>query len=250
MPTTDQVVAAIAAAYRRDATFGTFVRLAAATGARRGELCALKWGAIDLDRGTLRIDASAYVEPGVGVLTKATKNHSVRDVSLDTETVEPDARSGSRRSSRHRAHVDHRAPEPQVPRRGTCKGACPGEADPTTRGWRFNDAFNDAAGRVQRTCRSAPHGPATATRARRPNRWAGCYAHETCHRPKPPAASCRPPNRTARRSTANGSVATHIEPSAPAPCGRGVLRALYTLVDGCHGLRGSRLCISGGAGAM
>ena len=87
MPTTDQVVAAIDAAYRRDPKFGTFVRLAAATGARRGELCALRWGSIDLDRGSLRIVASAYVEPGVGVLTKATKNHSVRDVNLDAETV-------------------------------------------------------------------------------------------------------------------------------------------------------------------
>ena len=88
MPTTDQVVAAIDAAYQRDKTFGAFVRLAAATGARRGELCALRWGSIDLDRGKLRIDASAYFQPGVGVLTKSTKNHSVRDVSLDAETVQ------------------------------------------------------------------------------------------------------------------------------------------------------------------
>ena len=35
---------------------------------------------------------------------------------------------------------------PQVPRRGTCKGACPGEAAPTTPRPGFNDAFNDAPG--------------------------------------------------------------------------------------------------------
>ena len=38
----------------------------------------------------------------------------------------------------------------RVPRRGTCKGACPGEAGSTTAGRRFNDAFSDAVARLQR----------------------------------------------------------------------------------------------------
>lgn len=88
LPTTEQVLAAIDAAYARDETLGTFVRLAAATGARRGELCALRWSAIDLEGATLRIDSSAYFEPHVGVLPKSTKSHSVRNVSLDAMTVD------------------------------------------------------------------------------------------------------------------------------------------------------------------
>ena len=53
---------------------------------------------------------------------------------------------------------------PQVPRRGTCKGACPGEANGTTPGWRFNDAFNDAAAGFQRRARTARRRPATPDR--------------------------------------------------------------------------------------
>ena len=43
---------------------------------------------IDLDGATLRIDSSAYFEPHVGVVPMSTKNHSVRNVSLDARTVD------------------------------------------------------------------------------------------------------------------------------------------------------------------
>ena len=112
LPTTEQVLAAIDAAYERDETFGMFVRLAAATGARRGELCALRWSAIDLDGATLRIDSSAYFEPHVGVVLKSTKNHSIRNVSLDAMTVDALRHHRSRmveRAALTDASLDHSA---------------------------------------------------------------------------------------------------------------------------------------------
>ncbi|MGC8513797.1 MAG: tyrosine-type recombinase/integrase, partial [Acidimicrobiales bacterium] len=64
-----------------------FVRLALATGARRGELCALRWRDVDLSRGEVRI-GRAIVEAGGVVTEKDTKTHQVRRVSIDPGTVE------------------------------------------------------------------------------------------------------------------------------------------------------------------
>ena len=93
-------------------SFGMFVCLAAATGARRGELCALRWSAIDLDGATLRIDSSAYFEPHVGVVLKSTKNHSIRNVSLDAMTV--DALRTHRSRMAERADLTEASLEPSA----------------------------------------------------------------------------------------------------------------------------------------
>ncbi len=64
-----------------------FFRLAIASGARRGELCALRWRDLDLQLGIVRIGRS-IVEAG-GVLTeKDTKTHQIRGVSIDPTTRE------------------------------------------------------------------------------------------------------------------------------------------------------------------
>lgn len=64
-----------------------FVRLAAVTGARRGELCGLRWRNVDLDRGVLHI-AGALAQVGNEVFEKGTKTHAERTLTLDTRTVE------------------------------------------------------------------------------------------------------------------------------------------------------------------
>jgi integrase len=87
MPTADGVMRAMAEADRMSPAIGMFVRLAAATGARRGELVALTWGKIDIDSGTVRIDKSAYSPAGGGTALKDTKNHTRRSVGIDAETV-------------------------------------------------------------------------------------------------------------------------------------------------------------------
>ncbi|HUY08218.1 MAG TPA: tyrosine-type recombinase/integrase [Candidatus Dormibacteraeota bacterium] len=58
LPTPQQVVALLKAATGRYPDFGCFLRLAAVTGARRGELCALRWSDLDLDAGLLAISRS------------------------------------------------------------------------------------------------------------------------------------------------------------------------------------------------
>ncbi len=63
-----------------------FIRLAAATGGRRGELCALRWFDLDLGVGVLVI--SRNLDPaGEGWIEKYTKTHQARRLSLDTTTL-------------------------------------------------------------------------------------------------------------------------------------------------------------------
>jgi integrase len=60
-----------------------WLRLALATGARRGEELALRWSAVDLKAGTVRIAASLNEDRTV----KTTKTNKVRVVALDRATV-------------------------------------------------------------------------------------------------------------------------------------------------------------------
>lgn len=61
-------------------------RLALATGARRGELCSLRWRDVDLDAGTVSVERSV-TQLGTEVIMSDTKNHERRTVSIDAGTV-------------------------------------------------------------------------------------------------------------------------------------------------------------------
>ncbi len=65
-----------------------FLRVAAATGARRGELCALRWADVDLAGRSLAICHSMAHTRSRGVVEKDTKSHAERRLSLDPGTVE------------------------------------------------------------------------------------------------------------------------------------------------------------------
>lgn len=78
--------------------------LAAATGAHRSELVALRWPDIDLGAGSLSISRGIVFGPD-GLVEKGTKTHSARRVSLDPRTVD--------------ALRDHR--ERMTVRAGTCR---------------------------------------------------------------------------------------------------------------------------------
>jgi len=80
-PTVDEVRALVAAAERRDPVLAALVMLAAIIGARRGELCALRWTDVDLGAGTVRISRSVMDLPG-RVEEKSTKTHQERTVAL------------------------------------------------------------------------------------------------------------------------------------------------------------------------
>jgi integrase len=81
-PDTATVQKLIYAAEQRDHVLGVAIALAAITGARRGELCALRWSDVDWERRTLRIERSLTVinrEATEG----PTKTHSRRDIAID-----------------------------------------------------------------------------------------------------------------------------------------------------------------------
>ncbi len=81
-PSPEDVQAMIATADQNDPDMATFIALAAVTGARRGELCGLRWGDVDFDRATLTIERSVAVVSGRWV-TKGTKTHAGRVLALD-----------------------------------------------------------------------------------------------------------------------------------------------------------------------
>jgi integrase len=67
---------------------GVFLQLAATTGARRGEICALHWEKVDFERGTITIARTVVDGINGELIEKDTKTHSVRRVALDPTTVQ------------------------------------------------------------------------------------------------------------------------------------------------------------------
>src|SRR5437870_3263338 len=62
-PSAETVAQLIDAAYEDDPALGAFLWLATITGARRGELCGLRWSAVDLDDGSLLIERAIVHGP-------------------------------------------------------------------------------------------------------------------------------------------------------------------------------------------
>jgi integrase len=85
-PTPEQVARLLAAAEERDPDLAVYLRLAAVTGARRGELCALKWSDVDLDDGEVLI-ARSLALGAHEVVEKETKTYRSRRIALDSGTV-------------------------------------------------------------------------------------------------------------------------------------------------------------------
>lgn len=65
---------------------GSLVFAAATTGARRGELCGLRWRDLDLEAATMTI-ARSISDAGRQVEVKDTKTHQARRIALDQATV-------------------------------------------------------------------------------------------------------------------------------------------------------------------
>jgi len=87
VPTPEQLSALVKAADAVDPVLATAVALAALTGARRGELVALKWSDIDLGAGRVKIARSLTVARGEQH-TGPTKTHQSRDLALDSVCLE------------------------------------------------------------------------------------------------------------------------------------------------------------------
>jgi integrase len=65
---------------------GSLIFVAATTGARRGELCGLRWSDLDLDLATMTI-ARSISDAGTQVTVKDTKTHQARRIAVDPATV-------------------------------------------------------------------------------------------------------------------------------------------------------------------
>jgi len=85
-PPTAAQAARIAEEAWRDPDWGMFVWLAMTTGARRGELCALRWEHIDFAAGVVTIRAS-IAQNGGRTWEKDTKTHQRRRIVLDVQTL-------------------------------------------------------------------------------------------------------------------------------------------------------------------
>lgn len=85
-PDVDQVEELIRSANHRDPEFANFLHIAATTGARRGEICALRWSNVNFDLGTLKIERNIVEVPG-GLIEKDTKTHANRRIALDPDTI-------------------------------------------------------------------------------------------------------------------------------------------------------------------
>ncbi|MGI9646739.1 MAG: tyrosine-type recombinase/integrase, partial [Ilumatobacteraceae bacterium] len=83
-----------------DPEYGTLLRILTTTGARRGEVCGLRWS--DLERGsrTLSIQRSVASVAG-GTVVNETKTHAARRIALDDDTIAI--------LDRQRERLEHRA---------------------------------------------------------------------------------------------------------------------------------------------
>src|SRR4051794_3069827 len=84
-PTPTQAATIVTTAWR-DPDWGMLVWLAMTTGARRGELCALRWRDVDFQTALLAV-GSSIGQLGTRVWEKDTKTHQRRRIVLDAQTL-------------------------------------------------------------------------------------------------------------------------------------------------------------------
>jgi integrase len=85
-PSPDEVLRIVAAAEAVNPALAVYLLVAAATGARRSEVVALRWSDVDLDAGVVVIGRGVVL--GVdGLVEKDTKTHAARRIALDGGTT-------------------------------------------------------------------------------------------------------------------------------------------------------------------
>jgi integrase len=86
-PAVEDAARLLRTATAEDPELGRFLRLAVVLGARRGELCALRWSEVDLDQGEVLIAGAVVRVPREALLAKPTKTHAKRRVAVGAGTV-------------------------------------------------------------------------------------------------------------------------------------------------------------------
>jgi integrase len=88
-PKVDQVERLLATAMAEDSELGLFLCLAVVLGARRGEVCSLRWSDVDLDRGDVLVAGSVIIVPGQPLIDREmTKTRTKRRVAVGESTLE------------------------------------------------------------------------------------------------------------------------------------------------------------------
>jgi integrase len=82
-PTPAETARLVEEATRKDPEWGLYLWLAVVTGARRGEMLALRWNHLDLDAGVMEVRRNY-----VWGREKDPKSHQMRRLSIDAATVE------------------------------------------------------------------------------------------------------------------------------------------------------------------
>jgi integrase len=85
-PTVAEAARIVNAAWR-DPDWGTFVWCAMTLGARRGELCALRWAHVDLANSVVTLRRALSLDEDGELAEKDTKTHQQRRAVIDAETV-------------------------------------------------------------------------------------------------------------------------------------------------------------------
>lgn len=86
-PSPEEVGTLLSAAWASHPALAVYIWLAATTGARRAELCGVRWNRVDLHAGLLRIAKNYLVRDGRRI-EKDTKTHQERPVALDSATCQ------------------------------------------------------------------------------------------------------------------------------------------------------------------
>ncbi len=84
-PSAEEVRAGLAAAETRDRRLWLFIRVTAASGARRGEVCGIRWSDIDWTEVSIRLDEAVIAAPGGGILKQPKTRTSVRTIAVDAD---------------------------------------------------------------------------------------------------------------------------------------------------------------------
>jgi len=132
----DETLIAImkAAAASSEPYWPFLIRLALATGARRGELAALRWSALD-DAGVLAIRNSVDFHEGEVVLSR-TKNDQPRTVTLDDDTMRLWREEHARADAAYRAAFGRGMPAEVFVFPGDPTGERPIRPDALSKQWR------------------------------------------------------------------------------------------------------------------
>ncbi len=85
-PSSGEAAALLSAAWSADPEWGLLLWLTMVTGSRRGEMSALRWRHVDVERGVLYVERS-NAQPKAGVKEKETKTRQHRRVALDMQTL-------------------------------------------------------------------------------------------------------------------------------------------------------------------